>query len=238
MSLPILRPIGASPRACLRSTRSSSKFRSVCSSTPLPALKEWAPAVSALRAGDQTVLLRKGGIKEPTFTPRSPAFILFPTAFHTDAALLRPEAQTRYAAECAFDPRNDPILSFSVIAEVTGAWATTDPSVLAALAPLHIYGDGFLDARLRWRPTQPLTVLELRARALAVPLTVATQEDFWGCFSWVDLPGEGLQSLDSLLEAGTPALSDAAFAEKQATCRSALATLNDLIELPLPSVQP
>lgn len=194
--------------------------------------------MSALRAGDQTVLLRKGGVREPTFTPAAPAFLLFPTAFHTDASLLRPEAQAQYAADCAFDPRHEPTLSFSCVAEVTGAWATTDPAVLAALAPLHIYGDGFLGARLRWRPTQPITVLELRARALAAPLTVPSQEEFWGCFSWVDLPGEGAGSLEAMAQAGTPALSDAAFAERQATCREALATLNDLRELPLPSRHP
>lgn len=232
-----MRPIGASlrPTPRMQSVRSRST-KIACSA--LPALKEWAPAVSALRSGEQTVLLRKGGIKEPVFTARAPTFLLFPTAFHTDATLLRPEAQGRYAADCAFDPRNDSTLFFSVVAEVTGAWATTDPAVLGALAPLHLYADGFLDARLRWRPTQPLTVLEVRARALAAPLAVSTQEEFWGCFSWVDLPIDGIESVEALLKAGTPALSDAAFAEKQATCREALAALSDLVELPLPSIQP
>lgn len=36
------------------------------------------------------VLLRKGGIREPTFTPKATRFLLFPTAFHTDAQLLKP----------------------------------------------------------------------------------------------------------------------------------------------------
>lgn len=36
------------------------------------------------------MLLRKGGIREPTFTPKAQRFLLFPTAFHSDAQLLKP----------------------------------------------------------------------------------------------------------------------------------------------------
>ena len=36
------------------------------------------------------ILLRKGGIREPTFTPKAQRFLLFPTAFHSDAQLLKP----------------------------------------------------------------------------------------------------------------------------------------------------
>lgn len=36
------------------------------------------------------ILVRKGGIREPTFTPKAQRFLLFPTAFHTDAQLLKP----------------------------------------------------------------------------------------------------------------------------------------------------
>jgi hypothetical protein len=31
------------------------------------------------------ILLRKGGIREPTFRPAASDFLLFPTSFHTDA---------------------------------------------------------------------------------------------------------------------------------------------------------
>jgi hypothetical protein len=36
------------------------------------------------------VLFRKGGIREPTFQPKAKRFLLFPTAFHSDAQLLKP----------------------------------------------------------------------------------------------------------------------------------------------------
>jgi hypothetical protein len=35
------------------------------------------------------VLFRKGGIREPTFQPKAKRFLLFPTAFHSDAQLLK-----------------------------------------------------------------------------------------------------------------------------------------------------
>jgi len=45
------------------------------------ALKEWATVVNALENGDQTVLLRKGGILEDSsgFVVESERFFLFPT---------------------------------------------------------------------------------------------------------------------------------------------------------------
>ena len=45
------------------------------------ALKEWATVVNALENGDQTVLLRKGGILEDSsgFVVESEKFFLFPT---------------------------------------------------------------------------------------------------------------------------------------------------------------
>lgn len=42
------------------------------------------------------VLLRKGGIKEPKFVPQASSFVLFPTSFHTQGALLKPGVSERY----------------------------------------------------------------------------------------------------------------------------------------------
>ena len=50
------------------------------------ALKEWATIVNALENGDQTVLLRKGGILEDSsgFVVESEKFFLFPTFEHQE----------------------------------------------------------------------------------------------------------------------------------------------------------
>jgi hypothetical protein len=66
----------------------------------LPALKEWAPTCAAISTGEQTILLRKGGIKEPTFKPVSRDFLLFPTSFHTDAEVCTAERLQAAGALC------------------------------------------------------------------------------------------------------------------------------------------
>lgn len=188
----IRQPEAAAPRpACRRRQRRSPPL--VCSAAAdapaaggLLALKEWAPTCAAIAAGEQTILLRKGGIKDPKFVPAARSFLLFPTAFHTDAQLLKPAAAQRYAAEAALDPKTLQQLTFGVRCTITGGWAmpaplpslppavrlpsssaprarpkprlrarsctagawtTHDPSVLALLDELHVWGPNFLEAR-------------------------------------------------------------------------------------------
>src|SRR6476620_996305 len=57
------------------------------------AFKEWAAICAALRAGRQSIILRKGGIQEGPrgFVPEHDCFWLYPTNFHQDGAGLTPE---------------------------------------------------------------------------------------------------------------------------------------------------
>ena len=74
-----------------------------------------------------------------------------------------------------------------------------------------------LDARLRWRAAQKLTILELRVWKLDSPICIPNEGHLWGCFSWVDVsaaPGWDTP--------GALALDDDAFAAKQAALREAL----------------
>ena len=61
------------------------------------ALKEWAALVAAIGEGKQTILLRKGGIREGPFKPVSSSFYLFPTSFHSEGSLLKPYAEQTYS---------------------------------------------------------------------------------------------------------------------------------------------
>lgn len=198
-----------------------------CASTPCSGWRHTTTRLSACSAGQvcaltalhvcfcPQILLRKGGIKEPTFKPAAREFMLFPTSFHTDAQarrsaapagrvrsgaegalllpattlltcttatchtpagglsiipalqpsrsppplrrplkpptpppavlqLLKPDAAQRYAAECAFDPKAQPVLRFGTWATLTGAWTTADPEVLHLLDGLHVWAPGFL----------------------------------------------------------------------------------------------
>jgi hypothetical protein len=157
--------------------------------------------------------------------------------------LLKPAAAQQFAAEVTFDPKAQPQMEFATAATVTGAWTTFDPEVLDLLDELHVWGPGFLENRLRWRPKQPITVLELRAYRLNQPFVLPTREEFWGCFSWLELgswadllpAGVAAAREDEraqLAAVGQPALDDAAFASRQQLCQQQLGRLADVEELP------
>lgn len=198
-------------------------------------LKEWAPVCAAIGCGDQTILLRKGGIKEPTFIPAAQEFFLFPTAFHTEAKLIKSESAVKFSKELQYNPRTQPYIELSVYAQVTGVWRTFNPDVSGLLESFHVWGPDFLESRLKWREKQPITVLELRAYRLHDPVVLTQQDNFWGCFSWLDLPNSCLRhaTKDQILGQMSPALSDAAFAERQLECRDILTAI-EAHELQLP----
>jgi hypothetical protein len=49
---------------------------------------------------DLQILLRKGGIREPTFTPKAQRFFMFPTSFHSEQQLLKPGMAEQYQQVC------------------------------------------------------------------------------------------------------------------------------------------
>ena len=120
------------------------------------------------------------------------------------------------------DPKHDRQLMMDCVAEITGAWHTEDPHILTALHQHHIWSETFTDTRLRWRPKQVITALELRCRRLQQPLVVQNNAKFWGCFSWCEL--ETGASLAQLHDA-TPALNDRAFEKQQTAIREALQSI-------------
>ncbi|MBM2819030.1 MAG: hypothetical protein HW410_712 [Nitrosarchaeum sp.] len=59
----------------------------------MESLKEWAAIVSALENGDQTIILRKGGILdvESGFRIESKKFLLYPTQEHQERNHIKPQ---------------------------------------------------------------------------------------------------------------------------------------------------
>jgi len=222
---------------CIAALRPSPPATDQPPAAPAPpkliALKEWAPTLAALGAGEQTILLRKGGIKEPRFTPEAARFFLFPTAFHTTEDLLKPGVADRYSAEMRMDPKLMGQIPLAQWAEVTGAWLTEDARVLEALDPLHVWAGGFLEARLKWRKAQPITLLELRTYRLSPPLQLPRSDELFGCFSWVGLPGLDAGSVEAALQGKVPAIDDEAWEGKQRLLRERLGQLADVQPLEL-----
>jgi hypothetical protein len=187
------------------------------------ALKEWGAVVAALAAGEQTVIFRKGGLRDggKGFKLQADAFALFPTAYHPNE---RPEERRAFLDAPVPDMREGQSVPLAVVAKVTGAWVTHDPAVLDATSAHHGWSRETLASRLNWKPESPICVLELRAAAAAAadddgnPPTLPPDPDtYGGCKSWLDLPWE--------VREGAPALGDKAFAERQRALRAALAAL-------------
>ena len=182
------------------------------------ALKEWGAVVNALAEGDQTVIFRKGGLKDGKggFKLESRQFGLFPTVYHPKEldGTVSTEASKKFVDAKVPDMKRGEEVPISVVAEVTGAWVTHDASVLDALSDHHVWSRDVLESRLSWKPDTPITVLELRAKKLPAPRVHALLPDlekYGGCKSWIDLPF----SVPVKGEEPAPALADDAFRERQ-----------------------
>ncbi|CAN5908039.1 DUF1802 family protein [soil metagenome] len=152
------------------------------------ALKEWAAVVHALLDGRQTVLLRKGGIREKRFDVASDRFVLFPTVAHAHAERVRAGHDDLLASGAA--DIDDDTGRFVVRAgvELVDVIGLTDPVALADLTDLHIWTPEHIAERLAFRPKHPLQVLVVNAVRLADPVTLDRTPEYGGCSSWVDLP--------------------------------------------------
>jgi hypothetical protein len=180
------------------------------------ALKEWAVTCEALAAGEQVVIIRKGGIGEKRFELPHPAFFLFPTFAHQRSELVRPDAATRYAS--ALGQRDDPShLALALWAQIHDSFPIRDPEALDAIGDLQILTGDYAHERLRWRRTQPLWAVVLRVARVQAPPVLEVGPEHGGCVSWVELP----ESI--VLGARSPVLDAARFDAAAAAVATALA---------------
>ena len=154
------------------------------------ALKEWSNVVAALGRGEQIILIRKGGIADPTFGIEADRFYLYPTYFHQGESEARPR------------------VTISHWCEVVRTWTVSDLDVLHRLEPLVAIPRETLEARYRFRPDQALYVIALRTWALASPVEIAYAEAYGGCRSWISVDDE----ID--IDRSTPVLTEEQLREK------------------------
>jgi hypothetical protein len=144
--------------------------------------KEWAIVCEALGRGEQTILLRKGGIAEGRegFGFRYSEFFLFPTFFHEQVEKVRSrnpqipnaregEIEIRYFARL-LAPRE--IIS----------WPRT-----AALERFHILQEPVVRERFDYKGSG-LHVALVRVFRLAPRWIFPDKPAYGGCRSWVKLP--------------------------------------------------
>lgn len=164
------------------------------------ALKEWAIVVEALAAGEQMILVRKGGIRDPrgTFQLKHREFLLYPTWEHQaeDPQWIRPEFQPRLK-ELLAQPRDSSTVPLTVYAGVAFCGQIQDPKRIAGLERYHLWTPGFFEARMSYRPKEPTLVVVLRAYRIPKPTLHPIRPEYAGCQSWVELsesiPVDGLK---------------------------------------------
>lgn len=163
-------------------------------------LKEWATVVQALEAGDQTVLLRKGGILEAAsgFVVESKKFLLFPTFEHQSPENIKPQYHKYLDFVTGHKPhegQNDITSYAEVIAEAD----ITSEEKINRLSEFHIWSDSYIKTRRNWMPQKAMKAVFLKTYKLekfGTPL----KPEYQGCKSWIDI--------NANIESGKPVLSE------------------------------
>ena len=192
----------------------------------LPAFKEWQVVCDALSNGEQTLILRKGGIAEGRqgFRWQHDGFFLFPTRFHQQLDGVKGQ---RSIVEGAEEGR----LEISLWVDVVFTARIEERERIEALAPYHIWTTDVVSERFEWGDEPGLSVAVVRVRKLRQSwgLTNAGRREFGGCRSWLGLPRDewsAENSPEKSIAEAVPVIDDAAFVEQTKVLRSLLGDLD------------
>lgn len=150
------------------------------------ALKEWHVVTEAMARGDQVLTIRKGGIREKAFHLEGSSFWLFPSWEHEAPGETKRAWHADLSHSLGARP-TDGTVPLRARATVVDAYEISDHAALAALDGFHLWTPAYVEERLKWRPTKPLSVLVLRAEAMVEPLSLPLLPSYGGCTSWVEL---------------------------------------------------
>ena len=154
----------------------------------MESLKEWATVVKALESGDQTVILRKGGILETAsgFKIESPKFLLFPTFEHQGERHIKPQFQ-KYLEVVRQKPKEgfNRISSYALVLEEKDV---SSDKIVNELAPFHIWSDSYIQERRNWMPEKPLKAVFLKTFIMP-EVEIPLKSEYQGCKSWIDING-------------------------------------------------
>src|SRR5688500_901885 len=177
------------------------------------ACKEWTLVCDALGRGDQSIILRKGGIAEGRagFRFAHDDFLLFPTLFHEQIEQLRVAPGTTL-------PQADELSTVEIRYRVRVEWTheITDLDVALRLAPFHIWRDSVIEERFRYKDGGSIYLACVRVAVLDPAHRFPTEPKYGGCRSWVEVP--------DLSDSTTarPVLDDATHRERAASIRATM----------------
>ncbi len=180
------------------------------------AFKEWSGVCDALTEGVQSIILRKGGIREGTgpgvFVPEHDEFWLYPTAVHqAQQGLRRPEAES--GPQTTAGPAES--VSIRALARVEMIGYLRDEATLPALEEFHVWTEETVRKRFHYR-APGLWVLGIRVWRRDPAFEIMSTPEHAGCRTWVTL--EPAMPATDLI----PALDDATWSERMGRLRSIL----------------
>lgn len=179
------------------------------------AFKEWAGVCDALAEGAQTIVLRKGGVREDqgpgAFVPEHDQFWLYPTAVHQAEQGLRKTVPGPSRA-----PEAPPgAVSIRALARVEVVGFLRDEAALPAIEDFHVLTEATVRKRFHYR-RPGLWVLGARIWRRDPAFAIIATPEHAGCKTWVVL--EAALSTDGL----APALDDDTWAERLRRLKSIL----------------
>jgi hypothetical protein len=145
--------------------------------------KEWAIVCEALGRGEQSVIVRKGGIAEGRsgFAFRHSEFFLFPTFFHEQVNKVRVDG-LEIPRERAGE------IEIRYFAKIIVAEHITSFETAAALEPLHVLQRSVVRERFDYDKAPGLHVALVRVFRLVPTWIFPDASSYGGCRSWVKLP--------------------------------------------------
>ena len=143
--------------------------------------KEWSLVCEALGRGEQSVIIRKGGMAEGRggFSFRHREFFLFPTFFHQQIAKVRTAAVE--------SPSQKDRIPLSYYAEVERVVRIDALEMAEALAPFHVLTPEVVRERFAYK-TRGLDAALVRVFRVQPVWELPQEKRFAGCRSWVELP--------------------------------------------------
>lgn len=148
----------------------------------------------ALGSGDQSVILRKGGIHEGGggFSFDHSQFALFPTLFHEQHQHLRtrPAGEDHPGEVPEYQPGDKVVIRYW--ASLSSVWNLGDWHAIEKLEPFHIWTRETIRERFEWSKSAAdspgIKMALVRIYRLEQPWQIEYQRNHGGCRSWLKLP--------------------------------------------------
>jgi hypothetical protein len=185
------------------------------------ALKEWSIICKALEDGNQTILLRKGGILEykKGFEIRQKSFLLFPTLEHQAEEYVQSKYLQTYDLLLRGNKPQDiqnKTHTLLVLARIEAIQEFHDHEMLPELEKYHIWNEKYVNMRMNYNPKKPMNALLLRVYKLPQPISIDVKPEWAGCKSWIDIDiaekyGDQFGSVPKMFDQSEPVIKDKEF---------------------------